>query len=214
VSGKTSGPSAYTIERVVATWQRAREKLAADPDLADDEMAVATAYDLDPESVHPDRLIERLVTAIAFASARQAEAKWMQTIMATRRKRYEARLLAMRTDLFNLMELLKYKKYPALAGTVSIKAGVQSVLVTDEQAIPAEYFRTVKLLNKKQLLADLKEGVVVDGALLSNGAPSPQIRGLTKLDEAIGELDDEAEERDGEGGEPAPGADNADGGQE
>jgi Siphovirus Gp157 len=199
-------PSPYVIERVVSTWQRAQAALNDDPHLADDEMAVATAYDLDPHTVHPDKLIERLVQSIAFATARAQEAKYMEGIMRARRERYTKRIAAMRTDLFGLMELLKYKAYPALAGSVSIGKGPQSVLVTDEQKIPDEYFKTERKLKRRDLLDDLKHGAVVDGAFLSNGAPTLTLRGLQPITESIGEPNDEAEERDGESGEPASGA--------
>jgi hypothetical protein len=214
VSGRGRPPSAYTIERVVATWQRSREALLADRELANDEQAIIRQLDVDPETVHPDALIERLVRAIAFTTGRREETKAFELMLAERRRRYEKRLEDMRTDLFTLMQLLEYRSFPALAGTVSLRKGAPSVLVTDEEAIPDEYKKVKKYVQKKKLLDDLKQGVLVEGAFLSNGAEGISVGRFKPVNEQLGETDDEAQERDGESGEPAPGADDADGGED
>jgi hypothetical protein len=209
VSGKNTGPSAYMIERVIAAWERIRARLENDPELADDEQAITRALAADPNNTHPDKLIERLVHAIAFATAREAEAKALQAIMQARKLRYAKRLADMKSDLFAIMQALEYKRYRALEGTVVIRQGVQSVLITDEEAIPDDYFKTTKKLKKRELLDDLKQGAIVEGAFLSNGAQTLSITGIQPATDSLGETDDEAEDGDGEGGEPASGAENA-----
>jgi Siphovirus Gp157 len=184
------GPSAYTLERCVAAWERAKTMLAMDPDFGDDEQAIMRAFDADPHTVHPDKLIERLVHAIAFASTRQQEAAAFEGVMAARKKRYKRRHDLMRMELFDLMQALGYKRYRALEGTVSVKAGTQSTVVTDEQAIPDEYFKTIKQLDRRKLSGDLKQGVVVSGAFLSNGTPTIAIGSVQPIAETLGESDD------------------------
>ena len=62
--------------------------------------------------------------------------------------------------------------------TLSRRAGRVSLRVTDEAAVPALYKREVVTvqLDKEALQADLASGVPVEGAALSNGAPTLSIR--------------------------------------
>lgn len=63
--------------------------------------------------------------------------------------------------------------------TVSLKQVPPSVEITDEDAVPPSYWRVkpeTRELDKKALLEDLKQGVIVDGAMLSNGGTTVQIR--------------------------------------
>jgi Siphovirus Gp157 len=187
------GPSPQTIELTVAAWERMAHELANDPEIDDDEAAISTELAINAGLVHPDRLIERCVRAIAFATMRAKEADTFAKTYRARKARYDKRASLLRTTLFNLMELMRHKRYRALEGTVSIRAGTQSVLVTDEQAIPDEYFKTVKTLKKKELLDDLKQGAVVDGAFLSNGASTLIITGIQPINESYGEGDEQEE---------------------
>jgi Siphovirus Gp157 len=195
------GPSPYTLERCVAAWERAKTQLATDPDLGDDEQAIMAALDLDPTTVHPDKLIERLVHAIVFATSREHEAKAIAGIMRARQARYKRRMELMRTELFDLMQALGHKRYRALEGTVSMRQGTPSALITDEQAIPDEYFKTIKQLKRADLLKDLKQGVVIEGAYLSNGAPTISIGSIQPVAESLGESDDQDTETSSEASE-------------
>jgi hypothetical protein len=48
----------------------------------------------------------------------------------------------------------------------------------DEQLIPDEYFKVERTLRRSEVLSDLKVGVVVEGAQLSNGGESLRIARL------------------------------------
>jgi hypothetical protein len=189
-----TGPSPMTIELCVAAWQRARAQLAGDPDLADDENAIRAALGADPGAMHPDDLIRRIVRAIAFATMRTAEAKAFAGTYRARQARYAKRLAALRSELLDLMQILRYPRFMALEGTVSVARGSPSALITDEQAIPAQYVKMIRELNRRAILDDLKQGVVIEGAFLSNAAPKLVITGITPVDEPDGEAPETTEE--------------------
>jgi hypothetical protein len=174
MSDEPRGPGPSTIERCIAAWQRAQAALANDDALQADEGAIASALDSDPFLLPPDELLRRIVRALNFAVLRKAEATELVGMMQAREMRYERRALALRTELFEVMVALNRQSFPAPEGTVSLRAGKESVLITDEDAIPDEYMitSTTRAPDRKAILADLREGVVIDGAALSNGAPS------------------------------------------
>jgi hypothetical protein len=170
-------PSAFQIERCIAAWQRARAAFSADEELTADEQPIATAIYADPNVLPPDELLRRMVVAIVFAESREDEAKRFADAMTARRKRYAARAMALRTELLDIMEALERKSFAGSPfATVSVRAGVPSPMVLDEGQIPDEYFETVRVLDKRKLWEDLKQGVVVDGAVLGNAMPVLALR--------------------------------------
>ena len=172
------GPSAYTIERTVAAFQRISAALTADEQLADDEAALWHALKADHDVTPPRDLIERLARAIAFAEARVIEAHRFAQEMAARKVRYHDRAEAMRSALVEVLDAFGWKSSSTAWGTVTRKDGAQSALITDENKLPDEYVKveTIRTPKRDAILADLLEGVVIEGAELRNGAPFVQIR--------------------------------------
>jgi len=69
------------------------------------------------------------------------------------------------------------KKITAPDFTVSVRAGAPALVVTEEAAIPQVYFEPREpRLNRQALLSDLKQGVDVAGAQLSNPEPVLSVR--------------------------------------
>jgi hypothetical protein len=194
MSDEPRGPGPSTIERAVAAWQRAQVALAEDPDLAADEAAIRNAIGDDPGAVHPDDLIRRMVRVAAFASTRQTEAKQFIASFRARHERYGKRLAMIRSELFELMSIMKYKNFKAAEATIFIAHGSPAVVITDEAAIPDQYVRMTRTVDRAALREDLKQGVVIEGAYLSNAAPSLGIRGLTPVADVPGESAEPAQE--------------------
>ena len=170
MSERAPGPS--TIERCIAAWQRAKALLEADPNIDLDEQAIKTALDADPSVVQPDELLRRIVAAIVFAEAREAESKVIAASMTARQKRYDVRADWLRELLFDVMAALERRSFAAPLATVSIRAGKASVVITDEQALPDAYIRTKREPDRVALLADLMQGEIIPGAVLSNPMPT------------------------------------------
>ena len=61
--------------------------------------------------------------------------------------------------------------------TAHVRAGSASVIVTDEDAIPAEYWRTpAPTVDKAALAKAMRDGARIPGAVLRNGEPGLTIR--------------------------------------
>lgn len=169
MSERAPGPS--TIERCIAAYQRVRALLEADPNIEMDEQAIKTALDADPSVVQPDELLRRIVAAIVFSEAREAESKTIAASMTARQQRYGLRSSWLRELLFDVMAALERRSFAAPLAMVSIRAGKASVVITDEQALPDAYIRTKREPDRVALLADLMQGEIIPGAVLSNPVP-------------------------------------------
>jgi hypothetical protein len=167
---RSPGPS--TIERCVAAWQRAQAAIATDDELTIDEQPIASAFDADPSILSPDELLRRIVRALVFAEARQQEAKTLVGLLQARQRRYANRAAWLREELLQVMVALERPSFAAPFGTVTLRAGVPSAVIIDEEALPDEYIRITRKPDGTKILADLKQGVVIEGAVLSNGTPS------------------------------------------
>ena len=72
---------------------------------------------------------------------------------------------------------LNIKKIAAPDFTVSIRPGMPSLLVIDEQAVPSIYWQPVApRLKRLELLSELKQGSEITGVTLSNPEPVLSVR--------------------------------------
>lgn len=69
------------------------------------------------------------------------------------------------------------KRVETSVGTVSVKKVAPKLIVTEEADLPTAFLKTSTSIDKKALLAALKEGEEIPGATLSNGSETIQIRG-------------------------------------
>lgn len=163
--------SPYQIEQALAAWQSARSRLLTeDPDLAHDEAALAEL--LGPEEGDAFNILERLARAARHAEMMaEAAAKRVEEIQG-RQTRFKSRGQSLRGTVFAIMQAMEIRKHEAPDFTLSIRAGQQSVQVTDENKVPDIYARTERKIDKATILSALKSGLTVDGCCLSNGLPS------------------------------------------
>jgi hypothetical protein len=85
-----------------------------------------------------------------------------------RRERFEARRAALRKYIMQIMESANLKKVERPAATVSISAGRQKVVITDEDALPEDCVRIKREPDKTRIGSLLHRGGYVPGAALSN----------------------------------------------
>ncbi len=97
--------------------------------------------------------------------------------LAARKQAFERRELAIRAALLRSMESTGLRTIQRAVATLSLGSKAVSAIVTDEAAIPKDY-KTPQpdKLDKRKLLAALKEGVEIPGATLSNGGVTLSIR--------------------------------------
>jgi Siphovirus Gp157 len=176
-SSAPRAPSAYQIERTVSAWQQLRQMYLADPGLVEDEEVIAKALS-DAEITHPDILLSRAIDALIWIERREAEADEIRREVIARRDRYRARAEAMRAMIADFMDALEVKSHHAKWGAASVGAGRPSLVVTDEQLVPNQYFKVERMLMKTPLIEALEQGEVIPGAVMSNPAPVLRIRKL------------------------------------
>lgn len=170
-------PSGLQLERSVSAWQQLREIYAADPGLADDEEVIRVAL-ADSETTHPEVLLDRAIDALVWIERREFEADDLRRDVIARRDRYRARGDAIRRIIEALLTELELKSRRAKWGAASMAAGRPSLVLTDEQLVPDQYYKTERTLMRTPLIDDLEQGVVVPGAVLSNAHPVLRIRKL------------------------------------
>ena len=170
-------PSAWQLERAVSAWQQLRALYDNDPALTEDEEVISAAM-ADAEITHPDVLLERAIDALVWVERREVEADDLRRDVIARRDRYRARAETIRKVIEDLMIALDLKSRRAKWGAASLAMGRASLVLTDEQLVPDQYFRTERILMKTPLIDDLEQGVVVPGAVLSNATPVLRIRKL------------------------------------
>ena len=93
-----------------------------------------------------------------------------------RQQRFEQRSEAMRTLAFKLMNAAEVRKIELPQATLSIRAGVPRVIVTDEAALPPSCVRIHMEPNKTAIKDQLTRGELVPGAEISNAEPVLSVR--------------------------------------
>jgi len=162
-----STPSAYSLEQAAATLQRA---LADEPD--------ANGVLVDPADAEAD-LMGKLHAVLRGAIEAERLAKScgeMLDDLKERKERFNARSEKLRGAAFACMDVLGAQKLEFADLTASLKQNPPRTIITDEAAIPDQYWKVARSLDKAAMNAALKSGFAIAGAELSNQLPTIQIR--------------------------------------
>jgi len=125
-----------------------------------------------------------LLEAIGDAMARLAELNGLMDGVAgmiaslkARGERFERQRDLIRDAIALAMETAEVRKLELPMATLSLKSTPQKVEITDESAIPSEFWKPQEpKLDRRGLLTALKAGEQIKGAVLSNGGSSLQVR--------------------------------------
>lgn len=168
--------SSWRLETAIATWQAARARLADDPDLAGDEAALSEI--LGPAEGNVETILARVLRGALHAEAMEDGAANAMKALTARRRRYEARAAALRATALAIMQVLDRRRHELPDMTANLNAPREGLHISDEAAIPAEYTDTYieTSIDRKRLLDDLKQGLVIPGASLADGLPTLTIR--------------------------------------
>lgn len=169
-----SAPSGYQIETVLAAWNDLRARLIE----ADPEDAPELADLLNNENSNVDDMLARLIRAVVHSDGLIKLATSRIDDIKHRRERYENRSAGLRGTVLQLMEVTGRRALDLGDVTAYVRPGREAVVITDAALLPAEYVRTKTetMPDKVKIGADLREGVVIDGAMLSNPMPTLTIR--------------------------------------
>jgi hypothetical protein len=143
--------------------------------LGDDFDADAFLDTLDGETDAAD-IADRLIAELADAEAMAEAIKAQEADLRSRRCRYEMRGDAFRRQLLNLLDAMGEKKIERPRATVSRRAGLPSVQITDEAAIPTQLCKTTVAPDKAAIKAQLMAGETVPGAQIVIGDDGVTVR--------------------------------------
>lgn len=97
--------------------------------------------------------------------------------LVARRDRIKKRVEMRRVAILTAMQAGEIRSLETPAGTLSRKAVPPSALIIEEASIPSDYWKeSAPTLDKRAVLAALKEGKAVPGAQLSNGGETLAVR--------------------------------------
>lgn len=96
--------------------------------------------------------------------------------LGLRQERFERREQAIRTLMFKIMQYAHQRNAELPEATISIRAGTQKVIITDEALITPDYIRIVQSPDKTKIKEALTSGQDVSGAELSNAEPTLSIK--------------------------------------
>lgn len=148
--------------------------VAEDETMADDAAALTAA--LENNTTDCFEVLHRLVRA-ADESAKMADAtKERLADLSARAARFTRRKDTMRAAILAALDALGLPKLETPEFTVTLRAGVRQAVVTDEIALPDEYWRVQRSPDLSAIRADTKIGVIIPGVEMTNAAPSIQIR--------------------------------------
>jgi len=156
-----------TLEQTIRTF------IDDNPELADDEQLRA---DMLEGELEIDAVLARLVTKERESAAMAGACETQAQDLETRRDRFALRGKAFRLAILRVMQAGELRKFELPQATLSVRAGSQSVIISDEAAIPESMIRIKREPDKAKIKDALKAGDDVPGAILSNGGETLNVR--------------------------------------
>jgi hypothetical protein len=161
------------LAQSLTTYQVIRERILAVEAGLDEETLADTLEGLTD-------LNEVVAAVVRSALLDEALAEGLKAHIATlqeRLRRLMERADARRRIARDAMLEVDIRKIAAPDFTISVRPGSPALIVSDEAAIPADYWVPREpRLDRFGLIADLKKGVAVAGAQLSNPEPVLSVR--------------------------------------
>lgn len=153
--------------------QQLTRLLADYPDLLDDE---DLARDMAEGETDIKSVASRALTRRIEAETMATAIRDRERTLAARRQRLERQAEAMSDLIRRLLDAGKLSKLELPEATVSARDGLDSVDVTDLDALPQGYFRTVRQADKAAIVKSIKAGETIPGATLTPGKPGITVR--------------------------------------
>lgn len=166
-----NAPSAWSVSQAVSAWLSARARL-----LADDPGADIDAI-LGDETEDVREILSRLLSAEQWAAAQREGAETLIANLEERKERFAKQRESVRGTMFAILDATGKAKEVFPHGTISIREGKPAVRITDEAALEDRFVTVKRVPNKAEIATALKDGEVVDGAVLTNSMPTLTIRG-------------------------------------
>ena len=143
------------------------------PELGEDDVLRADMIEGETEAFD---FLSRLVKQIEDSKILSEGTAARIDELRQRKDRFERRQESLRSLAFKIMQAAELKKAELALATLSIRNGTQKVVITNEDALPAECLRMKWEPDKTKIKELLVNGSEVQGAELSNAEPTLSIR--------------------------------------
>ena len=161
------------LEFSALTYRAIRDRIRAEDPQIDEQTLADTVEGLTD-------LHEIIAAIIRSALADEALATGLKSRIADMQERLDRlqdRASKRRQVAKDVMIDLDLKKITAADFSVSIRAGLPSLMVIDEAAVPSIYWQpSAPRLKRQELLSELKDGSEIEGVALSNPEPVLSVR--------------------------------------
>tara|TARA_R110002167_G_scaffold34895_9_gene111493 strand:+ start:191 stop:643 length:453 start_codon:yes stop_codon:yes gene_type:complete len=121
-------------------------------------------------------LVGKTLSEISEAEAGMIACNEMAKRYSERRSLLESRKLRLNKMLKTIMVCSTENKIPHPLATVSLRNGMDSVVINNPEAIPTQLCKTTIVPDKAEIKKQLKAGVEIEGAELVTGPSTISIR--------------------------------------
>jgi hypothetical protein len=164
---------AMNLEFAATTYRAIRDRIRAQDPQIDEQTLADTVEGL--TDLH--EIVQAVIRAALADEALARGLKCRISDMQGRLDRLEDRASKRRQIAKDVMVELDLKKLNAADFTASIREGIPSLMVLNEDAVPSIYWQPSEPRLKRQELAyELKQGAEIDGVALSNPEPVLSVR--------------------------------------
>lgn len=120
-----------------------------------------------------DLVVHEIHSELALVGALDEQIKKMKSRLDRKKQKVER----LKTSVATAMEMCELKTLETSITTITRKKVAPKLVVTDEAAIPSEYYKQADpTLDKRGLTSALKDSQEIPGARLSNGSETIQFR--------------------------------------
>ena len=161
------------LEFAAATYRAIRDRLRAEDPTLDEQTLADTVEGL--TDLH--EIVVAIIRAALADEAMVLGLKCRLSDMQGRLERLQQRGAKRRAIAKDVMVEFGLKKLTAPDFTATLREGLPSLMVLNEDAVPSIYWAPGEPKLKRQILAhDLKQGAAIEGAILSNPEPILSVR--------------------------------------
>ncbi len=121
-------------------------------------------------------VVSNVLTQISEADAGMIACHEMAKKYSERRSLFDARKVRLNQMLKTILLCANQSKIPHPLGTVSLRKGTESVVITNEKEIPSQLCKTTVTPDKAEIKKQLQAGVQIDGAELVTGPQTISVR--------------------------------------
>lgn len=145
------------------------------PELQDDELLRLDTIEGETDALD---IANRLARLFRHAEIMQDAIKSERAALATRQARYGNQADGAKAAILTLMKAMDQRKLELPAATVSLRAGSESVVVSDPEDLPQGYFKVARTADKAAIKAAIKGGDTIPGATLERSPETVSVRVL------------------------------------